>query len=127
MKKRRKKVEEKVDGLGPRDVRRLVTAVRRVWGWNHARRLCLERAMLKGTKGSDPFSKCEKCGAKVPKLYPDHIKPVGTFMPETFILRMFVSSNQLQAICKKCHRLKTNMERTALRKKSRKGSVDLGS
>ncbi len=105
-KKSKKLVVEKVDGLGPRDVKRLVTAIRRVWGWNEARKICLARAT-----GKDGFARCELCKKKVPKVYPDHIEPVGTFHAETYIKRMFIASSRLQAICKNCHRLKTNRER----------------
>ncbi len=110
----RKKKLENVDGLGPKDIRRLVTAIRKVWGWNYARRICLERAI-----GPGGFPVCELCKKKTPKVFPDHIKPVGTFHVRHYIERMFVSSGSLQALCKNCHRLKTNRER-----KNR--SIDLG-
>lgn len=113
----KKSALKNVDGLGPKDVKRLVTAIRRVWGWNYARRICLERAF-----DEDGFPVCEKCKTKTPKVYPDHIKPVGTFHVELFIKRMFVSSSQLQALCKNCHRLKTNKERKLLRRRK----IDLG-
>lgn len=108
---RKKKAVENVDGLGPKDIKRLVTAIRRVWGWNYARRICLERAI-----GKDGFPVCEKCKTKVPKVYPDHISPVGSFQVETYIKRMFVSSKQLQALCNTCHRVKTNRERKKVSK-----------
>ncbi len=106
-----KKKLEKVDGLGPVDAKRLVTAIRRVWSWNYARRLCIERAELTTEPGADPMYRCERCGASVPKVYPDHKKPVGEFDPFRYLTRMFVSSRDLQALCKQCHRLKTNRER----------------
>jgi hypothetical protein len=101
-----KKKLEKVDGLGPADEKRLRTAIRQVWSWNHARRLCIARATDK--KG---FGHCEKCKAKVPKLFADHIKPVGTFDARTFIEKMFLPSKKLQALCKRCHDSKTREER----------------
>jgi hypothetical protein len=109
MKRKRKRVIPNVDGLGPKDIKRLVTAIRRVWSWNYARRICLERAI-----GKDGFPVCEKCFKKVPKVYPDHIKPIGEFSLQ-YIARCFVPSNRLQALCGKCHRVKTNRERTKLR------------
>jgi hypothetical protein len=112
-----KKRAENVDGLGPKDIKRLVTAIRKVWGWNYARRLCLERAI-----SPDGFPVCEKCHKKVPKVWPDHIEPIGTFHLKEYIARMFVSSKRLQALCKNCHRLKTNKEAAARRRKD----IDLG-
>jgi hypothetical protein len=116
----KKKVKQKpYDGLGPKDIKRLVAAIRRVWGWNYARRICLERAT-----GKDGFPKCELCKKKVPKVFPDHIKPVGEFVASSYIEKMFVTSKELQAICKKCHQLKTNIERSKMRKEKEKS--DLG-
>lgn len=101
-----KKKLEKVDGLGPADEKRLRAAIRQVWSWNHARRLCIMRATDK-----HGFGHCELCKRKVPKLYADHKKPVGTFHARTFIERMFQPSKNLQALCKKCHDKKTRNER----------------
>lgn len=95
---------EKVDGLGPDDIKKLRTAIRKVWSWSRARKLCIERAT-----GKDGFPRCEKCKKKVPKVFPDHIIPCGE-LDEGYIKRMFVSSNRLQALCQKCHRIKTNEE-----------------
>lgn len=97
---------EKIDGLGPIDEKRLRTAIRQVWSWNYARKLCIERATDR-----DGFGHCEGCGAKAPKLFADHIEPVGTFNARTFIERMFISSKYLQALCKKCHDAKTREEK----------------
>lgn len=99
-----------IDGLGPKDEKHLRTAIRQVWSWNHARRLCIARATDK-----EGFGHCEnpKCRAKVPKLYADHIKPVGAFNPATFITRMFRPSKYLQALCRKCHAVKTREENKA--------------
>ena len=79
---------------------------RQVWSWNHARRLCIARATDK--KG---FGHCELCQKKVPKLYADHIERIGAFDPRTFIVKMFLPSKDLQALCKKCHDQKTREEK----------------
>lgn len=103
----------KVDGLGPDDIKKLRTAIRKVWSWSYARRLCVARAT-----GKDGFPRCEKCMKKVPKIFPDHIVPCGE-LDGGYINRMFISSKGLQALCAKCHRLKTNEEnafRRALKK-----------
>lgn len=104
----KKKKPEKFDGLGPDDKKKLRTAIRQVWSWSHARRLCVARATDKVTG----FATCEGCLATVAKIYPDHIKPVGE-LTEGFIERMFCPSSGLQALCIRCHRKKTNVERKA--------------
>lgn len=101
----RKKLE-KVDGLGPEDTKRLRSAIRQVWSWSHARRLCVRRA----TNHETGFATCEICGTVVAKVFPDHIKPVGEFS-EGFVERMFCPSSGLQALCRKCHGKKTREER----------------
>lgn len=101
-----------VDGLGARDVEKIRRAIRQVWSWSYPRRLCVQRATTE-----DGFPKCEKCKKKVPKIYPDHIRPVGD-VDSGFIERLFCSSKKLQALCKKCHDQKTREERKALRLKN---------
>jgi len=106
-KKKRAKIKvEKIDGLGPDDIRKIRTAIRQVWSWSHPKRLCMARAV-----GRDGFSRCEKCKKKVPKVFADHITPCGDVRDGGFIARMWCPSNQLQALCKKCHDLKTAQER----------------
>lgn len=105
-KKRVKKRTEKVDGLGPDDIRKIRTAIRKVWHWSYARKLVVKRAT-----GKDGFPFCEKCRSKVPRHYIDHIKKVGD-VDGGFIARLFVSSKGLQALCKACHDAKTKAERT---------------
>lgn len=102
---KKKPKPEKIDGLGPDDLKKLRAAIRQVWMWSHARRLCLKRALTE-----DGFARCEGCAQVVPKVYPDHIIPAGR-LDAGFIKRMFVSSSGLQALCAKCHRKKTKEER----------------
>lgn len=96
---------EKIDGLSPKDVEKIRRAIRQVWSWSWPRKLCIKRAT-----GKDGFPRCEKCKRKVPKVYPDHITPVGD-VDAGFISRLFCSSKKLQALCKKCHDRKTREER----------------
>lgn len=103
--KRVAKTVEKIDGLSPKDVEKIRKAIRQVWSWSYPRRLCIARAT-----GKDGFPKCEQCKKKVPKVYPDHITPVGE-VDSGFIERLFTPSKNLQAICKKCHDKKTREER----------------
>jgi len=107
---KRRKIKEKIDGLGADDIRKIRTAIRQVWSWSYPRRLCVERAT-----GKDGFPRCEKCKKKVPKVYPDHIQNVGE-VDAGFIKRMFVSSQFLQALCRSCHGKKTRAERAQSKK-----------
>jgi len=104
MKKKVKK--EKIDGLSGSDIARIRSAIRQVWSWSHPKKLSLKRAFWH----KDGFPRCEKCKSKVPKVYIDHIEPVGD-LDGGFIARLFVPSKGLQALCKKCHNEKTNQER----------------
>ncbi len=101
-----KKKEIPVDGLGPKDKAKLRTAIRQVWSWSHARRLCVKRA----TNHETGFATCEECFAIVAKVFPDHKNPCGE-LDGGFIERMFVPSSELQALCKTCHAKKTRLER----------------
>lgn len=98
---------ELVDGLGPKDIKRIRSAIRMTWHWSYAKKLCAKRSMH-----SDGFPYCEKCGEKVAKIYVDHIVAVGK-LDDGFIKRLFCPSTGLQALCKKCHDLKTKEERSA--------------
>lgn len=117
-KKRRSKKPKvlvpKIDGLGPHDTKRILTALRKIWGWNYGRKLVIDRC----TDG-EGFGRCEKCKKRCPKIFVDHIRPVGTFHPRETILKMFVSSKQLQGLCKICHQKKTNVENAKTRRKKK--------
>lgn len=95
----------KTDGLGPHEIKKIRAAVRQVWHRSHARKLCVDRAI-----GPHGFPVCEQCKKKVPKVHIDHIENVGD-VDHGFILRMFVPSKKLRALCKKCHDAKTKEER----------------
>lgn len=105
---KRKVATAKVDGLGPKDLKRIRSALRDVWRWNHARQLVLKRCLIAGG-----FSRCEnkKCKKKCPKVFVDHISPCGDVREPGYILRMFIPSRQLQGLCQKCHTAKTKQER----------------
>lgn len=105
-KKPRKPPVEKVDGLGPKDIKRIRSALRDAWRWNHARQLVLKRCLL-----PNGFSKCEGCKKKCPKVFVDHIEACGQVTQPFYIARMFTSSRHLQGLCQKCHAVKTKEER----------------
>lgn len=101
----------KTDGLGPYEIKKIRAAIRLVWHRSHARKLVVIRCT-----GKDGFARCEKCSKRTPSLKVDHIEKVGD-VDEGFITRLFVSSKRLQGLCKKCHDVKTKLERSAAKKK----------
>lgn len=111
--KPRKPKIEKVDGLGPDDIKKIRAAIRQVWQWSHAPRLVVKRCTDAGG-----FGVCEKCEGRCPKVKVDHIKPVGD-VDEGFIARLFVPSTKMQGLCKRCHDAKTKEERKANKPKRR--------
>lgn len=97
-----------VDGLGPKDIKKLRTAIRQVWSWSYAKKLVVKRCTDK-----NGFARCEnpKCKKrKCPKIFVDHIMRCGN-VDEGYIKRMFVPSKSLQGLCKICHDTKTRWER----------------
>lgn len=107
----RKVKEPPVDGFGPKDKKNLYRVVRQVWSWSHPSKLVRKRSM-----GADGFPRCEnkKCehkGEPVPKVFVDHIDPVGEIAGPNWLDRMFIPSNKLQALCKQCHDGKTRKEK----------------
>lgn len=111
MKKKAK--PERVDGLGPEDLKKIHRALGQVRSWSYPVRLAKKRALHE-----DGFYRCEnrKCpdkGKPVPRIQVDHIHPIGEVGGPEYIQRMFVSSDKLQCLCVKCHRVKTNAERAA--------------
>lgn len=102
----KKTKKEKIDGLGPDDLKRIHKAVRQVWSWSHPRRLAVKRSM-----GADGFPRCEMCKKRVPKITVDHIDPVGEVGGRDYVKKMWCPSRLLQCLCKKCHDGKTKRER----------------
>lgn len=106
-----KKKLPSVDGLGPKDIARIRTALRQVWSWSYPRKLVVQRCLNK----NNDLSTCESCGDKqCPKIYVDHIMKVGD-VDAGFIKRLWTPSKNLQGLCKKCHDTKTKEERKAAR------------
>lgn len=106
------------DGLGPKEIQKIRSAIRQVWQRSKARAMVVRRCALPGG-----YARCERagCGKKVPKIYVDHIIRCGDLLDPGYILRMFVSSSLLQGLCKDCHDEKTRSERRIER-----DGVDLG-
>lgn len=73
--------------------------------------------------------KCAECGTLIPpkETNMDHLDPVVSVEDgfqdwNTFIDRMFVSSDEYQTLCKPCHKVKSKIE-NALRRKNAKSKV----
>lgn len=78
----------------------LKAAFRRIWRWSDKWKECHK------------IKKCQQCGKKG-KLYKDHIWPViepkiGFVNWQVYYERMFFG--ELQALCSKCHAIKTQKE-----------------
>ncbi len=117
-KRKKKEILPKVDGLGPKEIKQIRTALRQVWSWSYSRRLVVARCLL-----PNGFSKCEKCKEVVAKIFVDHKKQVGD-VDEGFIKRLFVASRYMWGLCKKCHDPKTRAERKAKRDKIKAEACD---
>ena len=105
-----KKKNQPIDGLGPKEIAKIRSAVRQVWHRCKARQLVVKRC-----KNEAGYYVCEQCKEQTPEIKIDHIQNVGD-VDEGFILRMFVPSDKLQGLCKACHNEKTKEERKALKK-----------
>lgn len=112
---------EAIDGLGPKELAMIHKAVRQVWSWSKAWRLTKARCTDAEGFVFCENKKCESKGKPVPKVFIDHIDPVGEVGGPNYIQRMFIPSKRLQGLCKKCHDPKTRQERAA--KKNRKAPV----
>lgn len=89
----------------------LFAAARRTFRWSPARRAVKNRAK----------DKCELCGKKDKKIAVDHILPVvdpslGFTTWDSYYSRLFVSEENLQALCKVHHSEKTKAENELRRK-----------
>jgi hypothetical protein len=109
--KRKAKARESArrDCLNEDDKRNIIKALRKIWHWSHSRRLVLRRCELE-----NDYFRCEGCRKRAPKLGVDHIQAVGTF-DGGYIERLFVPSDKLQGLCKKCHKKKTKKDMEAIR------------
>lgn len=114
MTKKRSKIEnvEKVDGLGPFELRRIRSALRKVWVFSYARKLVVQRCT-----DAQGFPKCEKCRQRCPKIEVDHVQPCGV-VDGGFIARLFVPSSRMRGLCHECHLIVTSLgSKTKSRKK----------
>ena len=101
-----------IDGLSSKNIANCRSALRIIWQRSHPRKLCIKRAT-----GADGFFRCESCKLTVPKVFIDHITPVGE-LDGGFLERLFCPSNELRALCADCHKEKTKAERALKRGKA---------
>lgn len=100
-----------IDGLNPKDIHRIKSGLRKAWSWSYSKKLVMLRCTDK--KG---YAKCENCFKKCPKIFVDHIIPVGTF-DDDYIKRLFVPSTQMQGLCNLCHKFKTKTDMVLIKSK----------
>jgi hypothetical protein len=100
-----KKKTPKVDGgIDAKQLTKIRSALRQIWRYSLAHKITTARCVGRGG-----FSHCEKCGKRAPKVYIDHIVPVGDLL-HGGIERLFVASSGLQGLCKPCHAVKTKID-----------------
>jgi len=89
----------------------LERSIKRVWNWYPPKSEARKRAQV----GKDLFE-CASCGDGFARkeTHVDHIEPViplsGWVDWNMFIARLFCSVDNLQVLCKACHKEKTNKE-----------------
>lgn len=101
----RKEKAPPCDGLGPRERKKIDSAIRQVWYRSKARATAVKRCTDK-----QGFTRCEKCKKRTPKIKVDHIVPCGPVDSDGFIVRLFCPSAGLQSWCHDCHKVKTKQE-----------------
>lgn len=90
----------------------LVGAARKIWQWSPERRQVKKNACLTSSTMRMEKYRCAKCEKAVKKIQIDHIIPVGK-APRDFhgwddyYKKLFCSTYNLQALCLKCHKLKS--------------------
>jgi hypothetical protein len=99
-----KKIIQKTDSLNAQDLKRICRALRQIWHRSYSRNLVVKRCLINGG-----YSRCEKCKKKCPKVFVDHIDPIGA-PNRNLIWRMFVPSYKLQGLCANCHKEKTKLD-----------------
>lgn len=111
-------------------------AIRRVFSRSELRRLVIDSSRIDYTDASRPrvkkWSFCPECKKEIPTylMEVDHVNPIirpGESLEElswdTLVERVWCEFNNLKAICKDCHKIKTkaeNAERRRLKKESKK-------
>ena len=120
--------------MTPKERNLLKGAIRRVFSRSDIRRAVIEASRIEHTEPSRPrvtkWSLCGTCKKFIPTylMVADHISPlipVDTKLEDmtwdTVIDNTWCEKNNLMAICKDCHKIKTKSE-NKLRRRSKNGS-----
>lgn len=110
MAKKKAPKEPPIDGLSSNDLKRINQHVRKVWQWSTPWRLAKKRVTDDQGYVYCEGKSCPYKGDSVPKVFVDHIEPVGEIGGPDYIKRTFVPSAKLQCLCKRCHDKKTKAE-----------------
>lgn len=93
----------------------IMQAIRKVWLLSDARKEALRQARF------GKLYLCNECGKSFARkeVHVDHREPIGSFLDwNTWIERLFCNADNLQILCKSCHKSKTNRERDERREQS---------
>jgi len=103
-----------IDGLGSVELMKLRNAMRQVW--QRSKQWKLVKARCKDSEGYDV---CEGCDTRVPKIFVDHIVPIGDMLDPGFIERLMVPSSELKGLCNECHKPKTKKDNAETKAKKK--------
>lgn len=100
-----------------------ISFARKTFRWSPSYRETLKRAFVEKRDGKEYYM-CENCRTVVERAdkQVDHVSPViptGTVWNRSwddYRIRLFVSAEKLQVLCKPCHKQKTGAENTLRRK-----------
>lgn len=104
-----------IDGFGSVERQKLSSAIRQVW--QRSKQWRIVKARCVGEKG---YSFCEKCKLQAPKIFVDHIEPIGAMEEPGYFERLMISSEGLQGLCKECHAPKTKKDNAKTKETKKK-------
>lgn len=103
----------------------IIAKARQVFCWSSEYRQVKKRVHVV-TIGRVYYYRCEKCQERTKEIHVDHIDPVvplsGWDGWDSYFNRLFCSIDNLQALCKPCHKAKTKQE-AAVRKAIRENAT----
>lgn len=99
----------------------MVGAARKVWRWSPERRAIKDASKDK----KYGFFICQSCEDSVKKIQIDHIIPVGKAPKgwkgwDKYLQKLFCPVSNLQALCVKCHKIKSKIDNAITRKSNAK-------